>query len=223
MTKKCLAMQIWDAQYEPSPHRQVEKYVGLLQNYPNLNSTEILKNILLANNQAEKMALTDPLTGVDNRTRLEQRLREEIALYERHNTSLSVAMLDLDHFKKVNDTCGHLAGDYVLTQFAKLIRTKTRIEDVVARYGGEEFVISFPNTSLNGARTASEHIRKAVENNEFIFDGIRIPVTVSIGLSTVEQGDDFESLLSKADKALYQAKSSGRNQVFLYDPLLIQA
>jgi len=122
-------------------------------------------------------------------------------------------MLDIDHFKKINDTYGHLAGDFVLKEIAKIVKNLIRKSDICGRFGGEEFVILLPNTKLSGAMKLAERIRETIQNHTFDFNGKKINVTVSIGITSVGVNDSYESLISRADEALYEAKEKGRNRI----------
>ncbi len=163
----------------------------------------------------EVLAQTDPLTGCLNRRALVHELSAEIARARRYSLALSVLMIDLDHFKRVNDTRGHLVGDDVLKQVAKLLRAELRTVDVVARYGGEEFVILVPETALPGAMRLAERIREDIADHEFITDGDPLSLTVSVGVATITGGEEGRSdeVLACADAALYRAKRDGRNLV----------
>lgn len=154
---------------------------------------------------------TDDLTGVANRRRLMERLEEEISLSNRHGTPLSVMMLDLDHFKLINDTWGHLQGDHVLSNLATLCRQLLREEDLVARLGGEEFVLLIPLTPLARCRALAERLCQRIAEHDF---GIGTgAITVSIGLAEYRQGDSRDALIARADRQLYVAKRHGRNRV----------
>jgi len=149
---------------------------------------------------------SDPLTGVCNRRALDEAFSVQFALLHRYDSQFSVAMFDIDHFKRVNDEYGHLEGDRILRQFAQLIDELVRDTDVVARYGGEEFVVILPQTDLAGACTFAERLRRRIEQ-QFSF-------TASGGVASALDGDTPESLLARVDAALYNAKSAGRNCVF---------
>jgi two-component system, cell cycle response regulator len=156
----------------------------------------------------------DGLTRVYNRQFLLERLRAEIAYARRHNTKLSVVMLDLDSFKSLNDTYGHLVGDNVLRTVAQRLTRLLRVEDILARYGGEEFVVLARGTSKSAATKLAERIRAAIETQTFEKDGLN--VTASLGLSSLSEltGTQTEvDLLELADKRLYVAKDGGRNRV----------
>ncbi len=152
---------------------------------------------------------TDPLTGVNNRRGLEDSLGSQLALMSRYNSTFSVAMFDIDHFKRVNDQEGHLHGDHVLQELSRLFDECIRETDSVARYGGEEFVIVMPHTDLAGAAIFAERLRAQV--------AARLSVTVSGGVTVGQDGDTPETMIARADNALYAAKAAGRNRVFYHD------
>jgi diguanylate cyclase (GGDEF)-like protein len=164
-------------------------------------------------------ALQDPLTGLYNRRLLEDRLGSELAGALRHGRLVSVLMVDIDHFKQVNDGLGHLAGDEALRMVANTLRATIRKEDFVARFGGEEFVVIARETGLDGARLLGERIRSAVERSRCVWQDKEISVTVSVGVTVSAPADRFvpgeteRQLLEAADKALYRAKEEGRNRV----------
>lgn len=149
---------------------------------------------------------TDPLTGVNNRRGMDDALGTQLALMNRYGTRFSVAMLDIDHFKQINDVQGHLYGDQMLSQLARMIDELARETDVVARYGGEEFLVVMPETDLDGAVRFAERLRGLIAKD--------MPLTVSGGVAEALDGDSHESLLARADVALYGAKSAGRNCIF---------
>jgi diguanylate cyclase (GGDEF)-like protein len=167
-----------------------------------------------------RSGFTDVLTGWHNRRYLQVRLQEELARSRRDRSELVCLMLDLDHFKSVNDTYGHAAGDDVLRELAQRVESQVRASDVAARYGGEEFVILLPHTDVVSGRLLAERIRQEVAAKPVVFesDG-QVTITASIGIAAVlpVDGDDLktlgDSLLARADVALYRAKASGRNRV----------
>jgi diguanylate cyclase (GGDEF)-like protein len=164
-------------------------------------------------------ALHDPLTGLYNRRHLDDRLAAELAAAQRHGRPVSLLMIDIDHFKEVNDGHGHLAGDEALKMVAFVLRGAVRKEDVLARYGGEEFVVVARETVLDGAHALAERIRRAVERSHCAWQGqelgvtVSIGVTVSVGLTEFVQGKTEREVLEAADRALYLAKKGGRNRV----------
>ncbi|MDI6726666.1 MAG: diguanylate cyclase, partial [Smithellaceae bacterium] len=162
----------------------------------------------------------DYLTGLFNRRFFMERFAEEISWIMGYHEPLSLLLINIDHFKKVNDTYGHACGDEVLKHTAAIILSKCRAEDVVARFGGEEFVILMPNTGLGKCEEVAEDIRAAVENAMFVNEeeGLRLPVTISIGGTSYQATDPVttDSLLGEADSALYTAKGKGRNIVVMY-------
>jgi diguanylate cyclase (GGDEF)-like protein len=149
---------------------------------------------------------TDPLTGLRNRRALDEGLVTHFALASRYGSTLSIAIFDIDHFKAINDNQGHLQGDHVLKQVARLIEDSVRDTDLAARFGGEEFVVLMPETDLIGAGILAQRVRILIED--------QLPVTVSAGLAHIGKKDNPRSLFSRADAALYGAKSAGRNCVF---------
>lgn len=162
-------------------------------------------------------ARTDALAGVANRRAFDEELVRRYAAWQRQGMALSLAILDVDHFKKLNDTRGHQAGDEVLRGIGRLLATTARDMDFVARYGGEEFAVLLPGTHLGDAKAAAERYRTAIANATFSFGGQEIRVTASVGLAELLPGDTPETLLRHADMALYAAKSNGRNRTYFFD------
>ena len=168
-----------------------------------------------------KHATMDALTGLNNRRQLEYRIKQEVATAKRQSNPLCAMMMDVDFFKKVNDTYGHLAGDTVLKELAAIIKTTIRESDIAARYGGEEFSILLPNTTLKDAASIAERLRLAVQNttinclNENGKTETSLNITISIGVYQYKETDTAKELYAKADKGLYNAKSTGRNKVVL--------
>ena len=158
-------------------------------------------------------ALIDPLTGLPNRAAWSERLDLEVNAWHQHGNSLSLAMLDLDHFKRINDGYGHLAGDKVLKIIANVLRKRLRSTDFIARFGGEEFVLLMPNSSLTDAVAVGNELRAAIEACPFHFKGEPVTITVSMGVAQFQPGERSELALKRADAALYRAKAAGRNQV----------
>jgi diguanylate cyclase (GGDEF)-like protein len=165
--------------------------------------------------EALTLALLDPLTMVGNRKALDTAIRRELPLAERHHQDLSVLMIDVDHFKSINDTHGHDKGDQVLTAIAKTIQTVCRETDLIFRFGGEEFLVILRNTNIQGAQIIAERLRQQIASTSVgVKDGIISP-NVSIGISSLHHGNKEkpQDLFKRADTALYRAKSAGRNCV----------
>lgn len=160
-------------------------------------------------------ATKDALTGLYSKRFFMDQLEIEFNYHARIKKPLTIVMSDLDHFKKVNDTLGHLAGDFVLKETGKLYLSILRKGDLVGRYGGEEVIFMLRDTPLQGAKIFAERIRKMIESHAFVFEGKQIPVTISIGLATYldENFKNPEALIKEADEYLYKAKQSGRNRV----------
>ena len=171
-----------------------------------------------ASSRLYEATVKDALTGVYNRHYLEERLEAEFAFAQRHERPLSVLYVDADHFKNVNDTYGHAAGDEVLRALAKLLIDTVRTEDVVARIGGEEFVVLVRDIEARNMLSIGERLRSAVEELHIEHEGTTIPITVSVGVATMSREAVYasaEGLLAQADAALYTAKEEGRNRVQL--------
>ncbi|MDH5544661.1 MAG: diguanylate cyclase [Gammaproteobacteria bacterium] len=188
-----------------------------------LEKERLITNLAMKNKEMERviyhlsvLAIVDGLTGLFNYRHLQELLARELARSERHNNECSVIFLDIDHFKKFNDTLGHEAGNLLLKEIAQLFREELRKNDIIARYGGEEFVFILPEIDKETAFSIAEKVRKLVEEREFLAGDSFGPqhVTVSAGVSAYrEDGTENELLLKAADKALFDAKQSGRNRV----------
>ena len=161
-----------------------------------------------------RMTIIDGLTQAHVKRYLLEALEKEIIRARRHVRELAFMMFDIDHFKKINDHHGHLAGDFVLKELAKIVQGRIRRDEVFARYGGEEFAIVLPETNLEGARALAEGLREKIEMSRFVFQGDSIPVTVSIGVAILGETDKSAlDLIRNADGKLYEAKRGGRNRV----------
>jgi two-component system, cell cycle response regulator len=161
-----------------------------------------------------RLTTVDGLTQIFNKRYFAEALDREIARASRYRRELSLVMFDLDHFKEVNDTHGHLAGDSVLKTLAHTIKTRIRTEDIFARYGGEEFAIILPEIDGHNAHQFAEKIRRIVETTEFLFENTKIPVTISMGVATLDLEEPAAAaLIKRSDERLYEAKSAGRNCV----------
>ena len=164
--------------------------------------------------QLREQAIRDPLTGFYNRLQLNEFFDRELGLAERSQKPLSIVLGDIDHFKRVNDTFGHLAGDAVLKQFSNQLHTTFRATDISCRYGGEEFLILLPDTDLETAAERAEQMRAAIADNPVPYGMFTVPITASFGVSFYPRdGRGRTELIAAADRALYAAKQAGRNRV----------
>jgi two-component system cell cycle response regulator len=180
-----------------------------------IQRAQVIEMTKADNARLEALAHTDALTLVLNRRALVTRLMAEVDRARRYQSVVTVLMIDLDHFKGVNDTYGHLAGDQVLRDVAQLLQHEVRSVDIVARYGGEEFIVVLPETSTEGAVTFAERIRERIEGRMFESTGQSLLLTTSIGVATFPSPRvaSMEDLVARADEALYRAKAEGRNRV----------
>lgn len=196
--------------YRKTPYQERELAVtenmlaGLL--YP-------LRNTLLYQ-EALQSATTDPLTGVKNRTAMEGTMKREIGLANRHSHPLSLILLDLDHFKSVNDQYGHLIGDQVLRAVAGVAQNTIRDSDMIFRFGGEEFLVILQGTKLSGAALLAERMRRRIEELK-IFPDIDMNITASLGVVALSEDETSETIFMRADNAMYRAKNNGRNRVIV--------
>ncbi len=162
-----------------------------------------------------RMGTIDALTGAYNKRYFEGRIKEEFSYCFRNKVPLSLITFDIDHFKEINDTYGHPAGDYVLSGITALAKTMIRNEDILARTGGEEFVIMLKATKAGGALILAERLRKLIDLNDFEFEGHQIHATVSLGVATLSGRNfsDWQAMFQLTDRLLYQSKNAGRNRV----------
>ncbi|MEX0960741.1 MAG: diguanylate cyclase [Burkholderiales bacterium] len=171
------------------------------------------------NTQLSHLALTDPLTGLFNRRAFFDRARREVDIARRHERPLALMILDIDHFKEINDRHGHQAGDVVLQKVAETLGSRLRAADTLARFGGEEFVLISPDTDLDGAVQAANRMAGALREQIVPVEGIDVRVTASFGVTTVDaHNEDLEGAVKRADEALYSAKSSGRDRIVVLAP-----
>jgi diguanylate cyclase (GGDEF)-like protein len=184
------------------------RIVGRLTNFIQAVTADLEE----ANREITRLSMTDRLTQLPNRRRLDQTLRDNLELAARYGSDLAVVLIDIDHFKQVNDTHGHLAGDAVLRTIARVLAKQTRSTDMAGRWGGEEFLIVAPQTGLDKAASLAEHLRSIIAGTDFAGVGSK---TISLGVAAYSPGDDLNKLLYRADAALYLAKRSGRNRVEL--------
>ena len=162
--------------------------------------------------QEHQQAIHDTLTGVFNRLAYEERMEQEFARWKRYHQPLVLLIFDIDHFKRVNDTYGHKAGDKALKLIARTLQNNLRESDFLARFGGEEFVVLMPQTELNAAIGAANKLREAVEANQFHYQQKRVLITISCGATQFKDDDTIDSAFQRADQALYKAKQNGRNR-----------
>lgn len=180
------------------------------------------KELMKKNALLEQMAITDSLTGLYNKGYLLKRLESEILRAVRYNEITSLIIMDIDNFKEINDTHGHLFGDKVLKDISKLISDSVRDVDITARYGGDEFFVVCPNTDVNGAKILAERIRSSIENHKLKLENTSVSVSLSFGISSIgalntsRVKPSLKKLINEADIALYRAKSAGRNRIEVY-------
>jgi two-component system cell cycle response regulator len=180
-----------------------------------LEKARLKRDVKEAQNKMAEMSTRDELTGVYNRRYFMEALEREVSKAKRYGNELVLCMLDLDHFKEVNDTYGHPAGDMVLREIGKMLKECVRQSDLICRYGGEEFAVILPSTQLEKARLVCERFRGIVKQHQFKYNSFQINITVSIGVTAFNHliPESFNDLIAKADEALYRAKAEGRNRV----------
>ena len=190
----------------------IEQNEKLLQMNADLEALVTMRTqeLVEKNQQLEILSVTDKLTGLFNRRKLDEAIEKELELSARYGVELALILVDIDHFKHVNDSYGHAAGDMVLAGVADVLRTCTRDTDAIGRLGGEEFVVLCRRSSRDGAIAAAENLRIAIAGHAFPGAG---PLTASFGVAAYRNGDSRDSLLERADAALYSAKRNGRNRV----------
>lgn len=175
---------------------------------------ERTRELQIVNQRLEQLVRTDPLTGAANRRHFVEQLQIEVQRARRGNAPLALLMMDMDHFKRINDTFGHAAGDEVLRNFSRVVGATLRVTDMFARLGGEEFALLLPNTGQDGTIEVAQRVLEAVRQQSIDCGNGQIRYTVSIGAALLAgQGSSYDSLLKRADEALYRAKKNGRNQV----------
>ncbi len=181
---------------------------------PDDNKIDVIRKINFIYNSSKYLSITDELTGLHNRRHFEQNFEREFLRSKRYGSELSVAIIDIDFFKKINDTYGHLCGDYILREVAYTIAQAFRKTDMTFRYGGEEFVVILTETSQEGALIPLERLRKNIESIPFTYENKLLNISISIGLnSKVQQYENANDFFDAADKALYIAKENGRNRI----------
>jgi diguanylate cyclase (GGDEF)-like protein len=177
----------------------------------------LIRELKASYEKLQELAQTDPLTKLYNRRYFQDISKNILNLSKREQEPLSIVMVDIDKFKRINDTYGHQIGDEVIVSLANILQNSKRESDIVCRYGGEEFVILLPNTAVDGALDFAEKLREKVESNRLILKDLEVNFTVSLGVSAVrlDRESNIERALNRADEALYESKNSGRNRVSL--------
>ena len=181
---------------------------------PEDNKLDVIKKINFMYSHTKHLSMTDALTGLYNRRYFDTTVEREFLRSKRYHSDLTIAIIDIDFFKKINDTYGHLCGDYILKEVAYLIMDNFRKTDIVFRYGGEEFVALLTETSAQNSRIPLERLRKTIESYKFTYENKEINLTVSIGAAQ-NNFDGTTEFLNEADKALYEAKNTGRNRIII--------
>jgi diguanylate cyclase (GGDEF)-like protein len=191
-----------------APYGNITNYVAVKEDITEKKKME---------EELTKLATTDPLTGVANRRFFAERMESELVRFKRFGNPASFLMLDIDFFKKINDSYGHAIGDVALKEFARIARESLRKTDLVGRLGGEEFGILLTETDIDGAMIFAERLRYKIANNIVYTDVANITFTVSIGISEYSLSDEeVEGIIARADEALYEAKNTGRNKTVVY-------
>jgi len=190
-------------------------YINIMISFSALivNSYYFRKAIFITEQQMETLANIDQLTGLTNRRGIHSILNRQYNQFTRNGIPFCLILADIDFFKRINDTFGHDSGDYVLVQIAKILKQRLRQYDVVSRWGGEEFLLILPDTEIEAARVVAEHIRTAVSEQTFLFNGQKIAVTITLGVTQHTADHTLYETIKQADDVLYKGKGSGRNHV----------
>ncbi len=176
------------------------------------------KLLELKNKELEVLSTIDPLTKLPNRRLFDRQVTYEASINRRYQHTAALLMVDIDHFKTLNDTFGHDAGDYILKTLAQIFRNHVRESDTVCRWGGEEFMFLLSHTDVAGAKVLAERLRQLIDKSSFDYAGAKLAITISIGITTLSNDKDgFEKSYKEADAALYKAKESGRNKVVIHE------
>ncbi|MBI5842360.1 MAG: sensor domain-containing diguanylate cyclase [Chloroflexi bacterium] len=189
------------------------KHGGILGAVEVFSNSQSLFKIRRRVDELEKKSFLDPLTGIGNRAYTEMKVNSAIAEFHQHEMPFGLLFIDIDHFKAVNDTCGHNTGDRVLQNVAKTLSLHLRATDLCGRWGGEEFVVVLLNVNANNLPLVAEKLRAMIANSRIQIEGTELQVTVSMGATLVCPGDNLKSLIQRADELMYQSKLNGRNQV----------
>ena len=189
--------------------------LGFILNLSELIAMSISNAVLYE--QIKKLAVTDGLTGISNRPNMEQSLLNEFGRSMRYNSPLSIVLLDVDHFKEVNDSYGHQKGDEILVTFASILKKFCRANDIAARYGGEEFLMILPQSNAQGAFKIAERVREEIMKMSFVGNDSKFSVTTSCGVAELNRDcmKNIDQLINVADNAMYEAKNSGRNKTII--------
>ena len=199
-------------------HLEFDQAADVLKLFTERQRNEVMVRIATLQNELEeasRLMRHDQLTGALNRRGLEEMFQTESARAQRRGTRLAIALLDIDHFKKLNDKLGHKVGDDALVHLAKVVRQHLRPQDVLARYGGEEFVILLPETGDADAQQALVRLQRDLTREFFMTDMQKVVITFSAGITLMAEGESLENALERADTAMYQAKQAGRNRVMV--------
>jgi len=180
---------------------------------PDDNKLDVIKKINYMYTRTKQMSLIDPLTGLYNRRHFDNCFEREFMRAKRYSSELSLAVIDVDFFKNINDSHGHSFGDFVLKEIAYLATNTLRTTDLIFRYGGEEFAVIFTETGQDSAIVPLERLRQIIEEHDFKFNGTQIKITISIGVNSDTQAETPHQMFDYADKALYKAKEDGRNRI----------
>ncbi len=222
LADKISGLQVGADDYLPKPYNDLELNARI---YASLRTKALQDELRAKNKQLEELlykveylAITDALTGLYNRRRFHDILQKEFERSKRYSSPVSLLMIDIDHFKKINDRHGHLAGDHVLLEVAQIIQKNIRDVDTAARYGGEEYIVILPNTEKNDALTVAERMRTSIQNSSFQEINKDV-ITVSIGIAGLPEKhiDTEDKLIRSADLALYRSKQNGRNRTEISD------
>lgn len=213
LSKKTWIGEIKNRKKDATEYWLEQHIVPQINEHDNIESFVSIGIDITAKKELEKLATIDKLTGIYNRRRFEEFLQIEMEVAKRHSQPLSLILVDIDHFKSVNDTYGHQTGDMVLSQTTKIISQNLRKSDIFGRWGGEEFVVICPQTNKSEAFVLAEKLRTAIEKHEFKKVGHK---TICLGIAELEHEDNEKTLVEKADKALYEAKNGGRNKSVIF-------
>lgn len=211
--RKEISLKIISITSKIQNHKLIENESSIIKEISFLITSynDMLKKLNAQIKTNKEISYIDTLTQIKNRKAYNEKIEESVSLYKRYKNSFSIALLDIDDFKKINDTYGHSAGDIVLQDIAKLLVSTTRSNDMIFRIGGEEFIIIFPNTALDDSKNSAEEIRKKIKNSLTVTNNDTI--TVSIGITEINDNDSVDSLFQRIDTFLYDSKKHGKDQI----------